>query len=204
MSARRPPPEVRGTLARISGLVFCTGLLVASPGCSRQPRYFGPGQPIPIASYTLTVSSVEMSYKGSQSQLVVFLRWAGVNASLKSDRDNFVAMCQSRRFTLVDDKGHQYGYSDPMPEEAHRAQEIAERIAEATRNGMTPSPSDYDSMQKWHDAAQRKWADGAPENWTVVFRISPESRNFTLLISRSSYPFATPFGDPPAAVSLGQ
>jgi hypothetical protein len=127
-----------------------------------------------------------------------------VSASSKSDRNNFVAVCQSRRFTLVDDKGNEYGYSGPMPEETYRAQDVAERIAEATRNGMTPSPGDYDSMQKWHDAAQRKWAEGAPENWAVVFRLSPESKSLTLLISRSSYPFATPFGEAPAAVSLGR
>ena len=103
----------------------------------------------------------------------------------------------------MDDKGNEYGYSDPVPEETYRAQEIADRIAEATRNGMTPSPSDYDSMQKWHDAAERKWAEGAPENWAAVFRISAESKNLTLLIRRSSYSFVGLSGDPPAAVSLG-
>ena len=204
MSAWRSPPEVRGTLARISVLAFCTGLLVVLPGCTQQPKYFGRGQPMPMASYTLTVSSVEMYYRGSQSQLVVFLRWKGVNASSESDRTNFVKMCQSRRFTLLDGNGNNYSYTGPMLEETYRAQEIADRIAEATRNGMPVSPADYDGLQRWHDAAQRRWTEGAPENWVAVFRISPESKNFTLLISRSSYPLETPFGDPPIAVPLGR
>lgn len=199
-----PPPEVRGTLARVSALVFCVGLLVASPSCTQQPKYFALGQPIPIDSYTLTVSSLEMSYSGSQRELVVFLRWTGVRALSKSDRAHFVAICSSRRFTLLDSKGNKYDDSEPMLEEKYRATEIADRIAEAGRHGINPSPSEYDSLRRWAEAAQRKLADGEPDNWAVVFRISPESESFTLLISRSSSPFGAPFGDQPAAVSLGR
>lgn len=195
-------PKVTETLARISLFVGCTCLLVASPACTRQPKSFARGQSIPINSYTVTVSSLETSYSGSQRQLVVFLLWKGVSATSESDRAHFVATCERKRFSLLDSKGNAYDYSGPMTEEKYRAQEVADRMAQAERRGMNPSPNEYNNLRRWGEAAERKVAEGAPENWAVVFRIPPEGQDFTLLISRSSYAFEVPFGEPPAAVSL--
>jgi hypothetical protein len=171
---------------RKSASIACFCLLAISVACGPNALTQYPmGQSIKVGSYTLSISSTEMTYEYDQTQLVVSYRCMGPdwNSLSPSDKERYTNTCRSDRFVLVDGSEHKYSSARTVLRDMY----FADRSAYEEYYSSSVGSHEIDSQRE----AQGKkladeWARGAllkaPEDWVIVFEIPQNARNFHLLI----------------------
>ncbi len=173
---------------RAVAVVGCIGLLTAA-GCS-SPKQYRLGEAIPIGSYTLSISTTEVTHQVHQRQLVVHYRCTGSSwTSLsQSEREQFVSACRSPRFRLLDGRNKEYAPAEVVLAAMYRADRTAyQEFYTHDEDSRVINPAVEIKNRKEADVWAESALHSAPEQWVVIFDVPEDAAKFTLELKPSLF-----------------
>jgi hypothetical protein len=169
-------------------MVGYIGLLTAA-GCSR-PKPYRLGEAIPIGSYTLSISTTEMTHQMHQRQLVVFYRCTGSSGTPlpQSEWEQSLSACRSPRFRLRDGGENKYAPAEVELAAMYRADRTAYQSSYThDEDSRVIDPAVETKNRKEADVWAESALHSAPEQWVIVFDVSEDAAKFTLEVKPSLF-----------------
>ena len=163
--------------------------LLTAAGCSR-PKPYSLGEAIPIGSYTLSISTTEMTHQMHQRQLVVFYRCTGLGGrSLpQSEWEQSLSACRSPKFRLLDGEENNYAPAEVELAAMYRADRTAYQESYThDEDSRVIDPAVETKNRKEADVWAESALRSAPEQWVIVFDIPEDAARFTLEVKPSIF-----------------